>query len=50
MVVDGTFAVAREIPVSVVGHVDDRWNLVSCSLKHHIKLVGRGDGVSDFDA
>lgn len=50
MVVDGTFAAAREIPVGVVGHVDDRWNLVSCSLKHHIKLVGRGDRVSDFDA
>ena len=29
MIVDGTFAVAREIPVGVVCHVDNRWNLVA---------------------
>ena len=49
VVADGTLAVPREIPVGVVGHVDDRWNLVSRGFKHHIELVGRGNGVGDSD-
>lgn len=47
VVVHRSLAVAREIPVGVVGHVHDRGDGIPTCFKHHIQIIGCGEGIGD---
>ena len=47
VVVHRSLAVAREIPVGVVGHVHDRGDGIPTCFKHHIQIIGCSEGIGD---
>ena len=48
VVVYWTLAIAREIPVGVIGHVHDCGKGIPARFKHHIQIVGCSEGIGDF--